>query len=95
LSWYTTEYAIKTCHQPLIPIYCNQWVRQVGVLSPYLFAVYLDELSDQPEWDALWEIWLWTICLLMIYVFSPSISGLQCLLDICVDYAAQHEIAWL
>jgi len=65
-----TEYAIKTCHQPLIPIYCNQWVRQVGVLSPYLFAVYLDELSDQPEWDALWEIWLWTICLLMICVQS-------------------------
>ena len=27
-----------------------------------------------------------------ICVFSPSISGLQCLLDICGDYAAEHEI---
>jgi len=26
-----------------------------------------------------------------ICVFSPSISGLQCLLDICGDYAAEHE----
>jgi len=25
-------------------------------------------------------------------VFSPSISGLQCLLNICGDYAAEHEI---
>ena len=28
----------------------------------------------------------------MIYVFSPSISGLQCLLNICDDYAAEDEI---
>ena len=27
-------------------------------------------------------------------VFSPSISGLQCLLDICGDYAAEHEITF-
>ena len=27
-----------------------------------------------------------------ISVFSPSISGLQCLLNICGDYAAEHEI---
>ena len=27
-----------------------------------------------------------------ICVFSPSISGLQCLLNICGDYAAEHEI---
>jgi len=29
-----------------------------------------------------------------IWVFSPSISGLQRLLDICGDYAAEHEIAF-
>ena len=27
-----------------------------------------------------------------ICVFSSSISGLQCLLNICGDYAAEHEI---
>ena len=29
-----------------------------------------------------------------IWVFSPSISGLQCLLNICGDYAAEHEITF-
>jgi len=30
----------------------------------------------------------------MICVFSPSISWLQCLLNICGDYAAEHEITF-
>jgi len=30
-----------------------------------------------------------------VCVFSPSISGLQCLLNICGDYAAEHEIIFL
>jgi len=30
-----------------------------------------------------------------ICVFSPSVSGLQCLLNIFGDYAAEHEITWL
>jgi len=29
-----------------------------------------------------------------ICVFIPSISGLQCLLNICGDYAAEHEITF-
>jgi len=29
-----------------------------------------------------------------ICVFSPSIGGLQCLLNICGDYAAEHEITF-
>jgi len=30
-----------------------------------------------------------------ICVFSPSISELQCLLNICADYAAEHEITFI
>jgi len=30
----------------------------------------------------------------MICVFSPSISGLQCLMDICGGYVAEHEITF-
>ena len=29
-----------------------------------------------------------------ICVFRPGISGLQCLLNICGDYAAEHEITF-
>jgi len=69
----------------------------MGVPSPYLFAVYLDELSIQLESARVGctvgnmvvnhLIFADDIC-----VFSPSISVLQCLLNICGDYAAEHEI---
>jgi len=39
--------ASKMGHQLSIPFTVTNGVRQAGVLSPYLFAVYLDELSQQ------------------------------------------------
>ena len=53
-----TDHVSKMGYQLLIPFTVTNGVRQGGVLSPYLFAVYLDELSTQLGWDALWEIWL-------------------------------------
>jgi len=34
-------------YQLFIPLYCNEWSEARGVLKPYLFAVYQDELLDQ------------------------------------------------
>jgi len=69
------------------------------VLRPYLFAVYLDELSIQlgsatvectmRNMDVNHLMFGDDVCL-----FSPSISGLQCLLNICGDYAAEHKITF-
>ena len=42
-----TDHASKMGYQLLIPLYCNQRRKARGVLSPYLLAVYLDELSIQ------------------------------------------------
>ena len=86
-------------YQLLIPLYCNQWVRQRGVLSPYLFVVYLDELSVQLGSARVgFTVGNMVVNHLMfaddICVFSPSINGLQCLLNICGDYAAEHEITF-
>jgi len=72
-------------------------VRQGGFLSPYVFAVYLDELSIQLGSAKVGcTVGNMVVIHLMfaddICVFSPSISGLQCLLNICGDYAAEHEI---
>ena len=74
------------------PFTITKGVRQGGVLSPYVFAVYLDELSmiqGGMHWGNM------VVNHLMfaddICVFSPSISGSQCLLNICGDYAAEHE----
>ena len=72
-------------------------VRQGRVLGPYLFAVYLDELSIQLGSARVGcTVGNMVVNHLKfaddICVFSPSISGLQCLLNICGDYVAEHEI---
>ena len=94
-----TDHASKMGYQLLIPFTVTIGVRQGGVLSPYLFAVYLDELSNQlgsarvgctvGNMVVNHLIFADDVC-----VFSPSISGLQCLLNICVDYVAEHEITF-
>ena len=90
-------HASEMGYQLLIPLCCNQWGRQGEVLSPYLFAVYLHELSIQLSSARVGCIvGNMVVNHLMfgdeICVFSPSISGLQCLLNVCGDYAAEHEI---
>ena len=66
-------------------------------MSPYLFAVYLDELSIQLGSTRVGcTVGNMVVNHLKfaddICVFIPCISGLQCLLNICGDYAAEHEI---
>ena len=82
-----------------IPLCCNHGIKQGGVLSPYLFAVYLDELSIQLGSARVGcTVGNMVVNHLMfaddISVFRPSISGLQCLLNICGDYAAEHKITF-
>ena len=79
------------------PFTVTNGVRQGGVLSRYLFAVYLDELSIQLGSARVGcTVGNMVVNHLKfaddICVFSPSISGLQCLLNIYGDYAAEHEI---
>jgi len=73
--------------------------RQGRVLSAYLFAVYLDKLSDHLGSARVGcSVKNMVVNHLMfvddICVFRPSISGLQCLLNICGDYAAEHELTF-
>ena len=92
-----TDHASKMGYQLFIPLYCNQWGKARGVLSPYLFAIYLDELSTQLG-SARVGCTVGNMVVNHvkfaddICMFSPSISGLQCLLNICGDYAPEHEI---
>jgi len=59
-----------------IPFTVTNGVRQGGVLSPYLFAVYSDELSIQlgsARVGCTVGIWLWIICLLTMRVCSAPV----------------------
>jgi len=86
-------------YQVLIPLYCNQWGKARGVMPPYLFAVYLHELSEQLGSARVVCGGNMVVNHLMftddICVFSPSISGPQCLLNICGDSATKHEITFI
>ena len=74
-------------------------VRQGSILSPYLFAVYVDDLSEilnscnvgtymnnQPMNHIFYAD---DLCLV-----APSPSGLQSLLNICCDYAKLNDITY-
>jgi len=100
LSWYRQQtMQVKWGTNYSSPFTVTIGVRQGGVLSPYLFAVYLDELSIQLGSARMGcTVGNMVVNHLMfaddICVFSPSSSGLQCLLNICGDYAAEHEITF-
>ena len=86
-----TDHASKMGHLLFIPFYCNQWSKARGVLSPYWFAVYLDELSDQLGSARVGCIVGYVVVNHLMFaddicVFHPNISPLQRLLDICGDY---------
>ena len=98
LSWYRQQtMQVKRCTNYSSPFNVTNGVRKGGVLSPYLFAVYLDELSIQLG-SARVGCTVGNVVVNHlkfahdICMFSPSISGLQCLLNICGDYATEHEI---
>ena len=72
-------------------------VRQGGVQSPYLFAVYLDDLSNELN-NIKAGCYIGEVLLnhLMfaddICVLCPSVRWLQRILDVCQAYAESHGI---
>jgi len=79
------------------PFHVPNGVRQGGVLSPYLFAAYLDDLSNElNNIKAGCYIGEVLVNHLMfaddICVFCPSVRWLQRILDVCQVYAESHGI---
>ena len=74
-------------------------VRQGGIISPYLFAVYIDQLSkDLNRVPAGCYIGN-TLVNHIIYAddiccFSPSVAGLQDLLDVCDSFSYKNGIVF-
>ena len=72
-------------------------VRQWGVLSPLLFNVYVNELSEFLNKSGIGGNMVGTIINHMLYaddicIVSLSSSGLQQLLNICNDYCELQDL---
>lgn len=74
-------------------------VRQGGVLSPFLFNLYVDDLINmlQSKGYGCHVGNIWIGCIMYaddILLLSPSVAGLQKMLDLCVLYAADVGITF-
>ena len=75
----------------------NNGVRQGGILSPLLFSTYMDDLSRSLQ---TLSVGCYMHDCLMNHLFyaddaclvSPSVKGMQRLLDKCTEYASVHDI---
>ena len=79
------------------PFHASNGVRQGGVLSPYLFVVYLDDLSNElnniKAGSYIGEVLLNHLIFADdICVLCPSVRWLQRILDVCQAYAESHGI---
>ena len=77
---------------------CNG-VRQGGILSPFLFGIYIDELSLQLQSKNIGCRLSNVIVNHLLFaddavIFAPSAKGLQQLLDICSDFALTHNVVF-
>ena len=74
-------------------------VRQGGILSPRLFAVYVDDLSEQLI-DARFGCFVEHQCINHVMyaddicLLAPSTLGLQKLLDVCYKFSQCNEIVF-
>jgi len=79
------------------PFHVTNVVTPGGVLRPYFFAVYFDDLSLEPSnikaGYYIGEILLNHLTFVDdICVFYPSVRGLQNILHVCQADAGLHEI---
>jgi hypothetical protein len=95
MTWYTTQTVFVRWGSVLSSQFnISNGVRQGGILSPLLFNVYMDDLSKALQ--SLPVGCYMSDCLInhLFYacLISPSVKGMQCLLNKCSDYASDHDI---
>ena len=74
-------------------------VRQGGVLSPYLFAVYLDGLLEELSNSGVGCYWGFSFVGALAYaddivLLAPCASALRCMLNICNNFATEHGLTF-
>ena len=77
--------------------YVSNGVRQGGVLSPFLFAIYVDDLFSELSLSGVGCYWRWwfagAFCFADdIVLLGPCASALRTMLAICTSFALSHGL---
>ena len=100
IFWYTTQTIYVRWNNVISSGFgVSNGVRQGGILSPYLFCVYMDDLSNKlNDIKVGCTIGATLINHLMyaddLVLLSPSAMGLSLLLSVCSAYGIEHEIKY-
>ncbi len=100
LNWFSTQqFSVLWDGVVSVPFKVTNGVRQGGVLSPQLFNVYMDELSNNLK-NVRTGCHINATCINHLYyaddavLLAPTVSSLQCLVDICQAYADKFDITY-
>lgn len=97
MTWYESQkFHVRWGNSLSVGFSVTNGVRQGGILSPYLFNVYIDDLSESLDNSEVGCRYLGSVNHLCyaddMVLLSPTPHGLQKMLDICTDYANSHDI---
>ena len=97
IFWYTTKKMYVRWKNIMSNCSVTKGVRQGGILSPYLFCVYMDDLSNKlNNVNSGCIIGSSLINHLMyagdLVLMAPSSMGLSVLLSLCSEYGIEHDI---
>ena len=98
LHWYIMQkMRVRWDHQFSESFSISNGVRQGSVLSPFLFAVYLDGLLEELSASGVGCHWRWMYAGCFCYaddiaLLAPCASALRTMLSICNNYAKSHGL---
>ena len=100
MYWYTTqEFVVKWGAATSLPFKTANGIRQGGILSPYLYNVYTDDLSAALR-DTKVGCHIHDECINSLsyaddmVLLAPTLDALQRLIGVCEVYAARHDIVY-